>query len=394
MALKGFTRDVLIQILDDLAIKELATTTQRWECGTVVEKDTSIFRIGLKTRISNFNKCWEKLYEYHAYSREGGEAGEGSRGYESSIKILKKLLNDFTKATKDFQKDVYAKEHNIYNSHSIIEFPLDKKPGLNALYDDFSATFLFFDDISTLGNNKAALLRAIGKDSNKLNYFCNCFNVPEDVKGNLFKLTDGDARADYWVGKYGPDRVDYFETLSTEERIDYVTDNIEFDHCILGGTLNPNWAINVYGEVEESLSAFKSGSSQHVLPAEFSDFTKVRLVDTLKIKNQDLMQVMQSKIDIDRENLEVCDVRYIGGDEYKLVKIPEEMLRGSDKTNPYLIRFICPSTDRTYHVDIDTNMLSNSSHYMRDDEKTYIKSWWHITHGGVDPDKVKRVIRT
>lgn len=396
MALKGFPKDVLIEILNELAIKELATTKDRWECGTIVQSDTSLFRIGLKTRLSNLNKCWQKYNEYSdLLNGSSEELNVNPKGYECSIRILRKMITDFTRATRSYQKEIYSKEHNIYNSHSIIEFPLDKRPELNALYDDFSVTLLFFDDISTLGCNKGALLESIGNDAQRLKDFIDTFVSDEDLKGKLLNARNGSERKAIWIEQFGPDRVDYFESLeTTQDKIDYVRENVEFDHCILGGTLNPNWAIGVYGELEKSLSAFSSSASQQALPSEYCDFTTLTLADTLKIKNQDLMQIIQSKIDIDRENLEVVDEKNIGGDDYRLVRIDPKMLQNSDKRNEYLIRFECPSTGRPYHIDIDENMLGSSKYYERGNTKTYIDAWWHITHGGMDPKKAEYVIRT
>ena len=391
MALKGFTRDILIEKLNYIAVKELATATKRWECGTVVQSGTSLFRMGLTTRIKNVNRFWTKLFEYATLAEEDKKKkGE----YNNNIKILAKLIKDYTMATMDFQRDIYGKEHNIYNSHSQVEIPLDKRPELNALYDDFTAYYLFHDNISTIGRNMGTFLESLGHETSRIKYFVKNFITDKEIADDLIKAKPADRKR-IWTEKHGMDACDYFEGIEdTQERIRYVIENTEFTHCTIGGTFNPNWAIGVYGNVEPSLSAFDKGPAQQVLPCEYCDFTKVTLADTLKIKNQDLMQIMQARIDLDKENLEIADEKTIGGDFYQLEHIDPKMLEGTEKRNEYLVRFECPSTGRPYHVDIDVDMLRFSKYYVKGDPTSYIEAWWHITHGGMDPRKATYVIRT
>ena len=391
MALKGFSREVLTEILNELAIKELATAKERWECSQVVERDTSLFRIGLKARLSNLNMFYDRRATYQSEIDKANDNNRNKAAFAASVRILDKLIRDTESSTREYQKQIFEKEHNIYNSHSVIEFPLDKRPELNALYDEFSATMLFFDDISTIGKNLGTLLESIKDDEYRLHKFIDEHVTDPVFASKLFAAKDGHERKELWVEKYGKDAIDVFEDMTdTEERINFVRDNVEFDHCLLGVTNNPNWGIGVYGKVDATLSKFEAG--QQVLPCEYSDFEKITLADTLKIKNQDLMQMVQSRINIDRENLEVIDVKNIGGDEYRLVKLDDKISK--DVEHKYLIRFICPSTGRVYHVNIIENMLSFSKLYEKGNLKTYIEAWWHITHAGTDPREVDYVIRT
>lgn len=397
MALKGFPREILIEKLNALAIKELATGTERWECGSIVQRDSSLFRMGLVTRIKNVTRSWTKLYEFAQLAKECERNRDGKAGkYAKNIRILSKLVKDFMITTLEEQKNLYKREHNIYNSHSCLEIPLDKRPGLNAIYDDFTAFFLFFDNISTIGKNMGTFLESLGTDKGKVKYFIDHYVDDKSIADQLVNAKPKERKA-IWVAKHGMDAVDYFESLdSVKERTDYVIDNTEFDHCTIGGTLNPNWAIGVYGDVEPSVIALENakGNSLQVLPCEYSDFPALTLADTLKVKSQDLMQILQSRIDLDKENLQIIDERSIGGDFYQLKRIDPKMLEGSQKSNEYLIRFECPSTGRPYHIDIDENMLRFSNLYVKGDPKSYIEAWWHITHGGVDPRETEYVIRT
>ena len=394
MGLKRYSRPELIDILNDLAIEELATATERWECTTKAEESTSLFRMGLQERLQNVSIYRERIRDYSGKAHEEGISKENSSIYMRAVELLEKLATDEEEATLDYQKELYGKEKNIYNSRSYIEFPLDKKPTLNALYDDFSGVYLFYDDISTLGNNRGYLIESYGDHMEDVARLVKKHCPDADVASKLLAEKDGSKRKKIWNDAFGQDKVDVFESIKDkQERIDFVSNNIEFTHCMLGGATNPNWGIGVYGELDKTFTEFTEGKQQ-ALPCEYCDFDKITLADTLKIKNQDLMQLMQAKIDIDRENLEIIDEREVRGDLYRIVKTPKPINRGrGSREINYLIRFVCPSTGRVYHVDLAEDMLDSSKYYKSGDTSTYIHAWWHITHGGADPLKGPDVIR-
>lgn len=394
MGLTRYSRPDLINILNDLAIEELATATERWECTTKAEESTSLFRMGLQERLQNVSIYRERIRDYSGKAHEEGISKENSSIYMRAVELLEKLATDEEEATLDYQKELYGKEKNIYNSRSYIEFPLDKKPTLNALYDDFSGVYLFYDDISTLGNNRGYLIESYGDHMEDVARLVEKHCPDADVASKLLAEKDGSKRKKIWNDAFGQDKVDVFESIKDkQERIDFVSNNIEFTHCMLGGATNPNWGIGVYGELDKTFTEFTEGKQQ-ALPCEYCDFDKITLADTLKIKNQDLMQLMQAKIDIDRENLEIIDEREVRGDLYRIVKTPKPINRGrGSREINYLIRFVCPSTGRVYHVDLVEEMLDSSKYYKSGDTSTYIHAWWHITHGGADPLKGPDVIR-
>lgn len=394
MSLTRYSRPDLINILNDLAIKELATATERWECTTKAEESTSLFRMGLQERLQNVSIYRERIRDYSGKAHEEGISKENASIYMRAVELLEKLATDEEEATLEYQKELYGKEKNIYNSRSYLEFPLDKKPTLNALYDDFSGVYLFYDDISTLGNNRGYLLESYGDHIEDVERLVRKHVEDEAIAQKILEAPDGATRKKIWNKAFGPDKVDRFEAITdVKEKVKFVEDNIEFTHCMLGGATNPNWGIGVYGELDKTFTEFTEGKQQ-ALPCEYCDFSKITLADTLKIKNQDLMQLMQSKIDIDRENLEVIDEREVRGDVYRIVKTPKpiERGRGSNPVN-YLIRFVCPSTGRVYHVDLVEEMLDSSKYYKPGETSTYIHAWWHITHGGADPLAGPDVIR-
>lgn len=395
MALRALDKDELIRVLEDLGYKELATSTKRWDCGVVAEESSSLFRMALDTRISNTKLSFEKYNEYAEYAEKGGTAGVSAAGYKKACDILNKMIHDMSLGTKEYQERIFAKEHNIYNSHSMLELPLDKKPGLNALYDDFAAIFLFFDDISAIPNNMATVLSKL-EDKRLVRYILDIQNVDSKLKSDILECETPAERAQLWERARGEDILSTFERIiNVDEKIKFVKDHIKFDHLNLGGVRNPNWAIFIYGQSEPSVSKLGSNEQQAIAAEDgYYDFNNLTLADTLKIKNRDLMQLLQARIDIDRENLEILDEKDIGGDNYRLVRIREEMRQGRSDINPLLIRFICPSTGRVYHVECDENSLRNSKYFAKGEYDTYLEAWWHISHGGMDPRKCSQVIRT
>lgn len=392
MGLTRFKRPELITILNELAIEELATAKERWECTQKAEENSSLFRMGLEERLQNVSIYRERIRDYSEKAHEDGISRENASIYMRAVDLLEKLATDEEEGTLDYQKELYGKEKNIYNSRSYIEFPLDKKPALNALYDDFSGVYLFYDDISTLGNNRGYLLESYGDNIKDIKRLLDKHCPDKKVADLILSAKSPKERKEIWEAHCGKDRVDEFEDLtSLEDRVKYVTDRIEFTHCMLGGATSPNWGIGVYGELDKTFTVFEEGKQQ-ALTSEYCDFDAVTLEMTLKIKNQDLMQLMQSKIDIDRENLEVVDQRDVRGDHYRLVKMPKPIRRNGTEVS-HLIRFVCPSTGRVYHVDLVENMLESSKYYVNNDPSSYIHAWWHITHGGADPLEGPDVIR-
>lgn len=389
--LKPYSKEELTSILNNLAIDELAFSTKRWECTTVAEEGKSLFQMGVEERLQNISIYRARIKDYTEKANEQGMSKENANIYMRAVKLLEKLMTDDEIATMAVQKDLFSKENNLYNSRSYIEFPLDKKPELNALYDDFSGVFLFYDDISTLGNNKCALMRSYGGNKASVKRFTEIFNLTEEQSQKILSAKNIDERVTLVREMFGPDKLETFLSLEGEERRKFVEDNIEFTHCLLGGATNPNYGIGVYGDLDPTLSSFVEGE-QMALPNGYCDFDKVTLADTLKIKNNDLLQMVQNKIDLDRENLEVVANQDIRGDNYQIKKLPEQINVNGNRYI-YLIRYVCPSTGRVYHNPINEQMLTQSKYFKRGDMSTYIPAWWHINNGGDDPFVKEDVIR-
>ena len=57
---------------------------------------------------------------------------------------------------------------------------------------------------------------------------------------------------------------------------------------------------------------------------------------------------------------------------------------GDGRTH-YLIRYVCPSTQRVYYNEIVESMLQSSKYYERNKPESFIYAWWHVNNGGEDP---------
>jgi hypothetical protein len=114
-----------------------------------------------------------------------------------------------------------------------------------------------------------------------------------------------------------------------------------------------------------------------LLPQEFSNFEELRLSDTSKIRNNDLKQFIQSKIDLDKENMTLLSSLIIRGDKYDIYRSDDEEL---------FIRYVCRSTGRVYYNKLILENLALSSYFHRDDYDSYSKAWWNLNTLGGSPD--------
>lgn len=385
--IKRYSQEELSSMLVEMGIEELATATKRWECLTVAEESSSIFRMALDVRLCNGKVYRTRIKDFHEKANEPEMFKSNADIYNEAASILDKICSDDEKSDMEYQKELYAKEENIYTSRSYLEFPLDKR--INAIYDTFSAVYLFYDNIATLKNNKLALYDSYEGDKEAIERFAR--NLLPDTERMSFLSKSAEEQRSYLAETYGKDYVDRFESITdVEQRKDYVRKNIEFTHCMLGGADNPSYGIGVFGKMDPKFTQFDS--NQQALTPEWCDFNKVTLADTMKIQKQDLMQIVQSKIDIDRENLEVVDERNIRGDVYRLVKAPGT-IRHNGTDCHYFIRYVCPSTGRVYHDIINERSLRISKFFDAKDPKTFLNAWWSINNAGDDPTIELEVIR-
>lgn len=262
-----------------------------------------------------------KLYE-EAISDNSIEA-EAIESLRSQLAYLEQGLNYLKNTNMKFQKELYKKTGTTDFCRSFVRIPLDKK--INSYYDDFSLDIVFYDDVCTP------------------------------------------------LGKYN----EYKELTSKEERLNFLKNNIEITHfgLVYAPQKQVRAIIGVMGNLNTNDPRIKE-SGITLLPQKFSDFENLTLKDTFKIDNNDLKQFIQTKIDLDKENMELLASINIRGDVYKILKPSEE------QKNTFYIRYVCRSTGRVYYNPLNLRNLEISSYFKKDDYESYAKAWWNLAHLG------------
>lgn len=264
------------------------------------------------------------------------ECIEENKDDEDVVKTLKEQIKPlveereyFINSSMAYQKELYRKTKTTDYSRNFITIPLDKK--INSFYDDLYLEVVFYDDI---GVNK---------------------------------------------GKY-----DQYKVLKTEEeRKQFIKDNTEITHLGLSIPSKNNHntlAVAVFMGEPNFESERVSESGIKVLDKKFADFGTLTLTDTMQIQNNDLKQLFQSKIDLDKEDMKLLANLDIRGDNYKLYK---SKVQSKNEEPELFIRYVCPSTQRVYYNKINTRNLELSDYFKQNDYKSYLKSWWSITHLGL-----------
>lgn len=387
--IKRYGVDEFTSICNELAYQELATSTTRWENNQRAEEGKTLFRMDLEEGLTNCSIYRDRIDNFLEKSEDKSLTKDQKTIYLRAVDLLYKLSDDEELTTIEYSKKLYEKEKNIYNSRFYLEFPLDKK--LNALYDDLTFFCLRYCDISAIWNNKQTLIRSYKGNKRALEHFAElCWGKKDNEDKKAFlALKNDDKRCEFLQEKFGTDYIDYFESLSDEEKLAYTKEHVEFTHAAIGPVESSNWGIVLYGTVDPKFQS-GSGSDQMALSKEFADFDKLTLAKTMEIKNNDLQQRLQTKIDIDRENLKVLDEKMVRGDLYKILEAPKSFGNGRFR---YIIRYVCPSTGRVYFNAIDEQSLSESKFYKRDSVDSLIYAWWHVNNCGEDPLAEEAVIR-
>ena len=274
-----------------------------------------------RARIKLFEECIE----------ENKDDKDVVQTLTEQIKPLLEEREHFLNSCISYQKQLYAKTEVTDYSRNFIVIPLDKK--INSYYDDLHLEVVFYDDI---GVNK---------------------------------------------GKYN----DYKVLKTEEERREFIKANTEVTHL---GLSIPNkqgsstMATVVFMGEPNYDSERVSESNITVLGSNFADFNNLTLADTMKIQNNDLRQLFQSKIDLDKEDMKLLADLDIRGDNYKLLKAKQH-LKGNNEPELF-IRYVCPSTQRVYYNKINKTNLRYSDYFKEKNYNSYLKAWWSITHMGLE----------
>ena len=254
----------------------------------------------------------------------------------------------FSNSNMAYQKALFEKTGLTDYSRNIARVPLDKR--INSFYDDLVLEVAFYDDIA----------------------------VPK--------------------GRYE----DYKALSTQEQRRQFIMDNTEITHMslvVFNNQRNQDIAhLQILGNLNVDDDRVKQ-SNLILLDSRFADFNSLTLADTMEVsQNNDLRQLLQTKIDLDKEDMKVLADLDIRGSNYKLLKSDimqegeEDQWRSSRVKNMF-IRYVCPSTERVYYNPINTEYLRVSEYFKDGDYDSYLLSWWNVCHVGANP-RVGRMLRS
>lgn len=274
----------------------------------------------------------ERIKIYENAIKEKGLDEECVKALETQMNYLNQEKSYLLNANKDYQKKVYEETKHCDYSRSAVRIPLDKK--LNSYYDDLVLEIVFYDDVCGLG--------------------CPKFS-------------------------------EYCELTNKQDRLNFIKENTEVTHMGLSYFRNGEHkaTIGILGNLNTKDPRIEA-TGVTLLDHKFCDFKNLTLKDTLEIKNNDLKQWIQSKIDMDKENLKKLSSQIIAGDPYDIVEVPTSDNGG---TSLY-IRYICRSTGRIYYNALVLRHLEMSPYYDKNDIDSYAKAWWNLNNLGTPiPEK-------
>lgn len=219
------------------------------------------------------------------------------------------------------QKKLYEETGSVDFCRSIVQIPLNKK--LNSFYDDLILEVVFYDDVCT-------------------------------PSGNIES---------------------YKKLESDEDRLEFIMRNTEITNIGLVYERNNRRVaiLEVVGELNYDDERVRQANVD-LLSKGYADFENMTLKDTLQVDNNDLRQWLQTKIDLDKENMEQLAREFIRGDYYSIHK--------SDNNKDLYIRYVCRSTGRVYYNLLIKDNLKISEYFEEGNYSSYAKAWWSLTHLG------------
>lgn len=219
------------------------------------------------------------------------------------------------------QKKLYEETGSVDFCRSIVQIPLNKK--LNSFYDDLILEVVFYDDVCT---------------------------------------PSGDIES-------------YKKLESDEDRLEFIMRNTEITNIGLVYERNNRRVaiLEVIGELNYDDERVRQANVD-LLSKGYADFENMTLKDTLQVENNDLRQWLQTKIDLDKENMEQLAREFIRGDYYSIHK--------SSNNKDLYIRYVCRSTGRVYYNLLIKDNLKISEYFEEGNYSSYAKAWWSLTHLG------------
>lgn len=321
MQLKRYSREELIPLLSEIFYNYMISS----EKNSVISNAQKLYN-KYQEQIRDYKETYMML-SHALTTREVDNVGN----LKESLSYIKEGLNLLTRANVKTQKEHYLATHRTDYSRSKVRIPLNKK--INSFYDDFYLDVVFYDDVCTP------------------------------------------------CGKYQ----DYLQITSKEERINFFKCNTEITHLAL--IYAPQRIVKAAIEVTGNLNTTDKRVQEMgitLLDSRFSDFKNLTLSDTSSISNNDLKQFIQSKIDMDKEDLTLLTLVNIRGDLYKIYK--------DESTNDMYIRYVCRGTGRVYYNKLNVKNLEISEEFKENDYESYARAWWNLNTLG-SPTEGKPVIR-
>ena len=322
-----YTTQELIDFVTDLFYENVAIDTNMYFMDKVSEQGQIRPRTRLEQRKKRIEDIKFRIKDYEQ-RREKESNPADKQVYTDGIKILTDKLFLEENFDIEHQKAEYEATGDVFASRTFTEIPLNKR--LNGLYDDFNAVVLFYDGLTN-----------------------------EEI---ISKLENA-------------------PTL--EEKKQIVKDNTEITHILLALDDNSRASIALMGKLDEVYSDITNDSAQ-VLPPKFSDFGAITLEDCEQIKNNDLAQIVQERINMDKENLILEAELTVKGEEYKIFKSPH--------TSKEYIRYVCPSTQRVYYNVLNFDYLKQSEYFEEGNAESYILAWYSIANLFIEltPEEIAR----
>ena len=333
MQLKRYTTKELIEIGKDIFYKYMSSSKTFYFMGETIECTSELptpadFLHSKHEEMVEDNEIRIQMYSDLLKSEKNLKAKE-IEAFKKDISFFKAENVLFSYNNMKTQKKRYKETGKIDYTQSSVRIPLDKK--INSFYDDFYLEVLFYDDVCTLN------------------------------------------------GKYEQ----YKELKTTEERLKFIKENTEVTRMSLCyiRDLRLLALISILGEFKEDTVCALGVSTFN---SKFSDFSNLKLSDLNDIQNNDLRQFLQSKIDMDKEPLELLSSVYIRGNNYKIFKDTKNYRLNykNEKVYTHYIRYVCSSTGRINYNELVPDFLQISTYFNKNDYSSYAKAWWNITHIG------------
>lgn len=329
MAIKRLTHEELIERSREIFYDYMSGSSTFFNLGKIedcTKENPTPMHMLYQDHLETIKENEERQKMFKEAIAEVKDDPECSKVLTEQLELLVKEHDLLVNMNMAEQRETYEKnKKGIDYARSCVRIPLDKL--INSYYDDFILEVAFYDDI------------AVSK------------------------------------GRFN----EYKKLKTTEERKQFIKDNTEITHLGLAFFVGEEHkaTVELLGKIDfDSEEAKDLGIT--LLDSRYSDFNSLTLKDTMEISNNDLSQLFQSKIDLDKENMTVLADKMVGYDNYKILK-------PKDNDDTYFIRYICPSTGRVYFNELNLNNLKLSEYYKSDDYDSFIYSWWSVNNLGANP---------